>query len=654
MSAVRSLLLVAFAAAVSTAAVAAPWSAPAGALISSTLLLVPSLLLAIAFAVLLPPIAVRLPKPRARATVLVTGIWCARDLSLLGACVIIRFVVDAPGGRWTWMALTAVALFSWAVADQVARRIGRGRGRGSFRLGVSWLALSTAVELGVVDALALHEEYTTVHEVLLACGLVLFVLGFTLLASAGPRVRVAVGALATVALAGFGVSALGAGSNPWPAILKTHSAHERVIAIARSLVDRDGDGFSPILGGGDCDDHDANAFPLSTVGRDCLGWMSHRPAPRPQVYSKALPPLRTPTTVVLVTIDAFRCGFGTSDRPELRDLCPGLTRLSRQGWSRRYAHANFPLTARSMTALQTGELFSNPARPWAHEFYLASFFAERGFSTRAIVTHPYVLADAGVRASFGAIDQTLIPDATAPGGATANRVTDRVLDALADARGPTYIWAHYFDPHAPYVRENGDVLTGSAAETYGAELHRTDDAIARLAAALAKRPDAARTILFVTADHGEAFGEHGTDGHGTDLYEEVLRVPMIAWTAGPDHRAFGDAELPSSTSEVAGYLARLFTGEPAAGEGDVLSRVPADGDPQLAVIAKDGWKLIYHHRLNFSELYDLSRDPNETRNLAASEPQRLAALGAELAGEYRALERHKAHDDDEHNLAAAR
>ena len=74
--------------------------------------------------------------------------------------------------------------------------------------------------------------------------------------------------------------------------------------------------------------------------------------------------------------------------------------------------------------------------------------------------------------------------------------------------------------------------------------------------------------------------------------------------------------------------------------------MPADGDPQLAVIARNGWKLIYHHGLNFSELYDSSRDPNETTNLSAVEPARLEALGGELADDYRALRRHKARDVD--------
>ena len=480
---------------------------------------------------------------------------------LLGACLIINFVVDAPGGRWTLVAIIAVALASWAAANQIARRAGRGRGRGSFRLGLSWLAISSAVELGVVDALALREEYTTVHDLLLACGLVLFVLGFTLLVVTGPRVRVAIGALVAIALCGFGVSALGAGTNPWPAILRTHSAHERVIAAARRLFDRDGDGFSPLFGGGDCDDHDPNAFPLSTVGRDCLGWMRHRPAPRPEVYSKALPPA-----------NADHRGAGHHRRVPLRlrrGRPAGARAISAPGCPAGRSGLVSPSRARQLSgdraiddrAADRRSVLQSGASAGAPVLSGVASSLRAASATRAIVTHPYVLADSGVRASFGTVDQTLIPAATAPGGATAERVTDRVLDALAAARGPTYIWAHYFIRMRPDVREDGDVLTGSDANTYAAELHRTDDAIARLAAALARRPDAARTILFVTADHGSVRRAR---------HRRTRDRSLRRGAAGADDCLDRRPRLPRARRrpstlehvEVAGYLTRLFTGDP--------------------------------------------------------------------------------------------
>jgi hypothetical protein len=501
--------------------------------------------------------------------------------------------------------------------------------------------LTSAVEAAFLDAMVLPRDHLNIHLLLFVATLLAFVVGWTLVIDERPRLR---GPLAAVALSVAAVSAVGfvRTPQPWRALMATGSPHQRLIATARQLLDRDGDGFSAVLGGGDCDDDDRTAFPLSTIGRDCTGWMgpATSAAPAPPAPATAVP--APPTTVVLVTIDAFRCGFGAG-APPLRDACPSLTRLAGQGWSRLDAHANYPVTARSMTALHTGDLYANPERPVPRPTELASFYRAHGYATRAVVTHRYTLADQAVRSAFDHIDETLAPVASRPSGVTSERVTDRVLDLLAGAHAPTFVWVHYFDPHAPYVVADGDVLTTDDAATYALEVQRTDAAIGRLTDALARRPDAGRTLVFVSADHGEAFGEHGIRHHGRDLHEEVLRVPMIAWTAGGSHRAIGDERLPVSTVQVAGYLERLLTGAAAEPQQPVFARIRADGDPQMAVI-DGGHKLIYHRGLNFLELYDLTRDPDEQTDLAAREPAEVARLGRELAAFYRGMTERKARD----------
>lgn len=653
MTSLRHVGVVALAAAVFTAAIAAPWSASGGAFVASALLLVPALLAALVLHSLLAPIARRPPEPGPRYGALIAATFCARDLWLLATTFIFVDFVDAPRGLHSSEATGLAAVVALVIAWRVTRtRRFAGPGSGAWVLGAAALALTSAIELELIDTLTLRDQYPTTHAVALTAALLLATLGFVLLVSSGRRALAWVAVSAGLLAGGFGLSALRAGPSLYPEIMASHSAHARVIAAARRLFDQDGDGYSALFGGGDCDDHDPTVFPLSTVGYDCLGW--HAPPETPaSVAAAPRTPSETPTTVVLITIDAFRCGFGVADRPEFRNLCPNLTQLAAQGFARLDGHANFPFTARSITALQTGDLYSNPTRAWTDRFHLASFFAARGFATRAIVTHPYVLADPEVRASFQSIDESLIPASTQPGGATAEQVTDHAIAALRHAHGPLFLWAHYLDPHAPYVREGGDLTTGDPSSSYGAEVRRTDAAIARLAQALAARPDAARTLLFVTADHGEAFGEHGLDGHGLDLHEELLRVPMIAWTAGQNHRALGDRFLPASTTEVADYLTRLFTGDPPPPPRDIFARMPRKVDPQLAVIATSGWKLIYHHANNYVELYDLAHDPTESHDLAAAFPQTVVSLGGKLADFHRAILRHKDRSLDERNLAAA-
>src|SRR5207253_2536424 len=57
------------------------------------------------------------------------------------------------------------------------------------------------------------------------------------------------------------------------AVAPPGTVYRSLVLEARRLRDRDGDGHSAWLGGGDCDDGDARAYPLSFAGRDCLGWV---------------------------------------------------------------------------------------------------------------------------------------------------------------------------------------------------------------------------------------------------------------------------------------------------------------------------------------------------------------------------------------------
>ncbi|MEZ5332956.1 MAG: sulfatase-like hydrolase/transferase [Thermoanaerobaculia bacterium] len=148
-----------------------------------------------------------------------------------------------------------------------------------------------------------------------------------------------------------------------------------------------------------------------------------------------------------------------------------------------------------------------------------------------------------------------------------------------------------------------------------------------------------RTILVVTADHGEAFYEHGVPTHGTSLHEEQVRSLLMIRAPG---LAAGRVEAPVSLLDVAPTVLTLL-GLPAhgnfQGRGDIL-----DGAYDAAgrafpfsnqgIVAQDGillddWKLLVDHDRGTTRLYDLARDPGETRDLSTTAPeegQRLALL----------------------------
>ncbi|HZS37492.1 MAG TPA: sulfatase-like hydrolase/transferase [Polyangia bacterium] len=488
---------------------------------------------------------------------------------------------------------------------------------------------------GAWDAAGLPQDYRVLHGLLLVVTATTFSTGFSLLCDSPRRARRLLEIAAAVLLAMLLLQASGSarGDALYSSIARSRSPHERVLSFARSLLDRDGDGFSAALGGGDCDDRDPSAYPLSTEGRDCLGWIDHSPrelTPLTRSLSVEIA-RRQPRIILLLTIDTFRCGFGSSDRSELRDVCPSLSALAREGSARLDAHSDYPVTARAMTILNTGDLHSNPAVPKVRTFYLASALHSLGYANEVIVTHPNIIADAGVKASFDEIDDSLVAVAREPSASTADEVSAHALARIEHAAAPLFLWAHYLDPHAPYVETPGERTHVSELDGYQAEVRRTDASIGRLADSLRARADADDILVILTADHGEEFGEHGGANHGKSLHEEATRVPMIVWSAGADHRAYGRGSLPSRTEEVAPFIMSLVGGGPFTSRGSTYLRTRPPGDAQIALVA-GGWKLIYHQTLNYSELYHLAVDPAEIDDRADAEPGRVTKMGERLGG----------------------
>ncbi len=253
-------------------------------------------------------------------------------------------------------------------------------------------------------------------------------------------------------------------------------------------------------------------------------------------------------------------------------------------------------------------------------------------------------------------------------------VTHRALDWLSSGpRRPFFAWLHYFDPHAPYDpprpfedRYAGRIDDGGPMarerERYAAEVAFVDFQLGRVIDELKHRNLYDETLIVFTSDHGEAFGEkHAAGeerGHGGSLYDTTQHVPLIIkppkqrlaeWSAV---RAAEDAPLvPQRVAEqvelidLAPTILELADIEPPASfVGKSLVDLLADRpfahkdkpafcenvitvrDPkltgnkevvvrQLAMRTRD-WKCIYYPRVNAGELYDLVRDPKETRTVA--------------------------------------
>jgi arylsulfatase A-like enzyme len=139
----------------------------------------------------------------------------------------------------------------------------------------------------------------------------------------------------------------------------------------------------------------------------------------------------------------------------------------------------------------------------------------------------------------------------------------RFLTEAGDA--PTFLLLHLFDPHREYAPPAEFRRFGAdPIDLYDGEIAYTDHQLGRLLDRLRAGGRWARTVVLVTADHGEEFGEHGTFEHGASVYQPLMRVPLVL-------------RVPGRGPGVVTGVARLIDVGPTLRE---LTGLPADPDAQ--------------------------------------------------------------------------
>jgi arylsulfatase A-like enzyme len=227
-----------------------------------------------------------------------------------------------------------------------------------------------------------------------------------------------------------------------------------------------------------------------------------------------------------------------------------------------------------------------------------------------------------------------------------------MLAKPANVGGPArfFAWFHYFDPHLPYVPHPGapdlraldSSKVARARVPYDEEVWFTDQQLGRVLAYVASQPWGADTAIVLTADHGEAFGEHNHVGHGREVREPLVRVPLLVYVPGvtpkrvtvkrshidlaPTIMELTGAPLPSDRSLRGTSLLGDVVAEPGAPlpERDVYIDMPEGpfNEMRRALVTggSPGTKLVDVGGRRY-ELYDLAKDPNEEKNLADDKPR---------------------------------
>ncbi len=270
----------------------------------------------------------------------------------------------------------------------------------------------------------------------------------------------------------------------------------------------------------------------------------------------------------------------------------------------------------------------------------------------------------------------------------------RLVDRAGDA--PFFLFLNFFDPHAPLLppasyrdrppnrigagtfesfeeamnrgeRPATEAEFADVRALYDAELAYLDVHLERLLERLRAHPDWDEMLVIVTSDHGESLGEHRAVGHALTLYDDETWVPLILKPPASQAGLIAPARWPGPFQSVdvfATIAAHAGLDSEVDGlawaEGREASRAWAGvwrstlklSDRfarNLQLIERDGWKLIQASRpvRTEIELYEIEADPDELRDLAGSEPDRVDALATGLLSDVSMPERELAPESDE-------
>jgi choline-sulfatase len=359
--------------------------------------------------------------------------------------------------------------------------------------------------------------------------------------------------------------------------------------------------------------------------------------------------------IVFVSIDTLRADhLPAYGYRQVRT--PGIDALAADGvvFERAYAHA--PQTLPSHASILSGLLpFETGVRDnvgftiKSDVRLLPQMLKERGYATGGVVSSFVLRAETGIDRGFDFFDGRM-PEA-APDqpigeierrGDQSLKIAEQWLAAQTSPR--LFLFFHIYEPHKPYAPP----ARFAEYAPYDGEIAAADEIVGRLFDTLKARGwyDGATIVLF--SDHGEGLGDHGEQEHGLFLYDATIRVPLIVKLPGKRRAGTRITAPVQEIDLVPTVLDWVGMQKPAELRGRSLVPVleGRESDPGTAAIYSEalygryhyGWSELYaltHPRYRFikaprPELYDLERDPGETHNLAADQPETAASMQTAL------------------------
>lgn len=328
--------------------------------------------------------------------------------------------------------------------------------------------------------------------------------------------------------------------------------------------------------------------------------------------------------LILISIDALRADRVGAYGYEARDLTPHIDAWAAKSVLFERAYCPAPHSSYSISSMHTSRYIHDEAaqgRELSHPT-IAQVLAANEYETVALYTQGIFFTE-GENVSHYKKTRFGFDDAN-HGAPRPDQLTDYAISELERcvARGepPVFMWVHYFNVHEPY---RSTLFGTSPRERYEGEIAETDPGVKRLLDYIEHklvRP----SVVVLTADHGEEFKDHGGHYHGSSLYDEQVRVPLIFSVPGAAPQRIA---APVSTVDLAPTLLKLVGVKPPPSmSGHDLRPAIFGGDeahvatPVFASVmlrhmaVRWPWKLVADPSRGLFELFDLEADPTEKVN----------------------------------------